>query len=138
MGTRADYYIGRGKDAEWLGSSAWDGYPSGVQPVVWANTMEAFTRAVARRVAKHDGSTPEDGWPWPWDNSRTTDYAYAWDDGRVWVSCFGMEWVPAREWDSMEQEAMDALAQDVAEFPDMSDRKSVTFGPRSGLIVVSG
>ena len=26
MGTRADFYIGSGKDAEWLGSVAFDGY----------------------------------------------------------------------------------------------------------------
>lgn len=25
MGTRADFYSGRGKTAEWLGSIAWDG-----------------------------------------------------------------------------------------------------------------
>ena len=30
MGTRADLYIGRGTDAEWIGSVAWDGYPSGL------------------------------------------------------------------------------------------------------------
>jgi hypothetical protein len=30
MGTRADFYVGRGPDAEWLGSVAMDGYPSGV------------------------------------------------------------------------------------------------------------
>lgn len=27
MGTRADFYIGRGENAEWLGSIAWDGDP---------------------------------------------------------------------------------------------------------------
>jgi hypothetical protein len=31
MGTRADFYVGRGKDAEWLGSVAFDGYPSGTR-----------------------------------------------------------------------------------------------------------
>lgn len=30
MGTRADFYVGRGESAEWLGSIAWDGYPSGI------------------------------------------------------------------------------------------------------------
>jgi hypothetical protein len=29
MGTRADFYIGRGKRALWLGSVAFDGYPAG-------------------------------------------------------------------------------------------------------------
>ena len=26
MGSRADFYIGEGTEAEWLGSVAWDGY----------------------------------------------------------------------------------------------------------------
>ena len=26
MGTRADFYLGEGSAAEWLGSVAWDGY----------------------------------------------------------------------------------------------------------------
>ena len=30
MGTRADFYIGRGATAEWIGSIAWDGYPDGI------------------------------------------------------------------------------------------------------------
>ena len=30
MGTRADFYIGKGTDAEWLGSIAWNGYPDGI------------------------------------------------------------------------------------------------------------
>jgi hypothetical protein len=29
MGTRADFYVGRGETAEWLGSIAWDGNPGG-------------------------------------------------------------------------------------------------------------
>lgn len=31
MGTRADFYVGRGKDAEWIGSVAFDGYPDGFE-----------------------------------------------------------------------------------------------------------
>ena len=27
MGTRADFYVGRGDAAEWIGSIAYDGYP---------------------------------------------------------------------------------------------------------------
>ena len=30
MGTRADFYVGKGKDSEWLGSIAWDWYPDGI------------------------------------------------------------------------------------------------------------
>jgi hypothetical protein len=41
------------------------------------------------------GTTPDQGWPWPWDDSRLTDYAYAFDDGAVLMSVFGRRWVPA-------------------------------------------
>lgn len=30
MSTRADFYVGRGAEAEWIGSISWDGYPDGV------------------------------------------------------------------------------------------------------------
>jgi hypothetical protein len=30
MGTRADFYVGRGPNAEWIGSIAFDGYPDGI------------------------------------------------------------------------------------------------------------
>jgi len=30
MGTRADFYVGIGPEAEWVGSIAYDGYPDGV------------------------------------------------------------------------------------------------------------
>lgn len=30
MGTRADFYVGRGTEAEWIGSIALDGYPDGI------------------------------------------------------------------------------------------------------------
>lgn len=135
MGTRADFYIGRGKDAEWLGSVAHDGYPDGVlRNGIGAATSEADFRAgVAGHLASLDHATrPEQGWPWPWEDSRTTDYAYAWDDG-VWCCCFGSEW----------DTAAIALANDhefarvkSATFPDMTARQNVTLGPRSGVIVL--
>jgi hypothetical protein len=40
MGTRADFYVGRGGQAEWLGSIAWDGYPSGIDKWVFSVSTE--------------------------------------------------------------------------------------------------
>ncbi len=40
MGTRADFYIGRGEKAEWLGSVAWDGYPTGILPELLKSESE--------------------------------------------------------------------------------------------------
>lgn len=131
MGTRADFYVGRGPGAEWIGSIAWDGYPEGIDDAVLrAKAEDTFRSAVAGHLdGREDATRVADGWPWPWDDSRTTDYAYAFDCGRVWASCFGGEWFVATE------ECPDDAPQ-TAVFPDMSGRRQTTFGPRSGLLVV--
>jgi hypothetical protein len=136
MGTRADFYVGRGEAAEWLGSIGWDGYPDGIDDAVKsATTLEEFQSALQHFVAsREDWTKPDDGWPWPWDNSRTTDYAYAFDGGKVWASCFGHEWFDATQ---KEPDGNDA-GRKTAVFPDMSGRKNVTLGRRSGVIVIRG
>jgi hypothetical protein len=143
MGTRADVYLGRGEQAEWLGSIAWDGDPDGVQAahrtygehgraMLRATDEKAFREAVKAFLAarEDDATLPEMGWPWPWENSRTTDFAYAFDGGKVWASCFGYAWfdplLPMPESDGPKS----------AVFPDMTHRQKVTMGPRSGLIVL--
>ena len=94
MGTRADFYVGRGEQAEWLGSIGWDGYPSGIPDTVLnAHHEAAYRAAVAAFFATRDDVTlPEQGWPWPWNDSRITDYAYAFDEGGVYYSYFGHDW----------------------------------------------
>lgn len=81
MGTRADFYLGRGPESIWLGSISWDGYPAGIdRPVLTATTKEEYGRQLAEFLVKRDDTTwPVEPWPWPWDNSRITDYAYAFD-----------------------------------------------------------
>src|SRR5690348_12684803 len=97
MGTRADFYIGTGEQAEWLGSIAFDGYRidemkkadtssnadlSACWQIKTAKTADEFRAAVAALLAVNDdATTPDQGWPWPWETSRTTDYAYAFVDG---------------------------------------------------------
>lgn len=162
MGTRADFYVGRGQDAEWIGSIAWDGYPDGITPKeaetepsyggrlrhkdgTWpegahlfdATTEEEYRVRVERFFQYRDDVTrPADGWPWPWGDSNTTDYAYAFD-GTVWGTCFGNGWWPAHAEPNDEADDEAAHRQPVT-FPDMSARKAVTYGPRSGLIVLGG
>lgn len=137
MGTRADFYIGRGEQAEWLGSIAWDGYPEGISAqLLGCTSREAFQHALADFFKDRDDVTlPDHGWPWPWDTSHTTDYAYAFDGARVWASCFGSAWFIATE-QRPDDDADDA--GDAAIFPNMKDRKNVAWGNRSGMIVVSG
>ena len=141
MGTRADFYIGRGTEAEWLGSIAWDGYPAGIDPAVLAASVEdGYRSAVAEMLAREDGTTPDLGWPWPWDDSGTTDYAYAFEDGAVYASSFGHAWFrPNPDAENFGDPDADEHGDDLGEgatFPDMSARKAVTYGKRSGVIVI--
>jgi len=82
--------------------------------------------------SRSDGTKPEQGWPWPWDDSHTTDCAYAFDGGRVWT-CIDGSWFPAADgWpdgDAIRSASRDAV------FLDMSERKRPTLGPRSGVVV---
>jgi hypothetical protein len=133
MGTRADFYVGRGETAEWLGSIAYDGYPDGIPDAVkQAKSEKCFREAVADFIAsKESGTKPDDGWPWPWENSQTTDYAYAFEDKCVWASSFGDQWFKATgqkpEWQD----------QKVAVFPDMTARRKVAIpgSSRSGVML---
>jgi hypothetical protein len=131
MGTRADFYVGRGEKAEWLGSIAWDGYPGGIDPkLLKSESEEDYRYRVKEFLKREDGTLPEDGWPWPWEDSRTTDYAYAFDEGKVWASCFGNKWFnPLKK----EPEHKDVKE---AEFPNMKAIQKVTLGKRSGVIVL--
>ena len=133
MGTRADFYVGRGAQAEWIGSVAWDGYPDGLPvPLKMARTEAAFRREVAAYFKDRDDVTlPAQGWPWPWDDSGTTDYAYAFDAGWTWGTS-GRRWW--NTWEEPENER--ECGGDLVVFPDMKARKAVAMDRRSGLIIL--
>jgi len=134
MGTRADFYDsenGNTATATWLGSVAWDGYPSGIDGLKEAMTKEEWAELLQKQAQRKDWTAPERGWPWPWSNSQTTDFAYVRDGaGKVAAYCFGR---PTKFNHSDEDEEQEKVA-----FPDMSAEKKVTLGPRSGLIVLGG
>lgn len=133
MGTRADFYLGRGENAEWIGSVAMDAYPDGIATAVLSAASEdGFTAALLRFIADRDDFTsPEDGWPWPWKDSCLTDYSYAYEDGAVWTSRFGGQWIRSIEGEP------DRNLPKTATFPDMTERMAVAFDQRSGAIFVS-
>jgi len=149
MGTRADFYVGRGENAEWLGSIAFDGYRihevkegdggknddlAACVQIKLADNEASFRAGVEKLLSLNDtATTPAQGWPWPWETSSTTDYAYAFD-GQTWVSVFGHAWFDAK----LPRPENDSEQPKSAVFPDMTKRKNVTLGPRSGLIVIGG
>lgn len=118
MGTRADFYVGIGTNAEWLGSVAFDGYEwdeDAKSRIASATTECEYRDAVTEVLSGRDDATfPNMGWPWPWTDSNTTDYVYAFHNGRVKTFRKNAEW------------------------PDMSAKSNVTWGKRSGVIVVQG
>lgn len=146
MGTRSDFYIRKIEQnkpvMEWIGSFAFDGYPSGFDsaPEFFTAKSEKEFRAWFSEIAskRDDATIPENGWPWPWDDSTTTDYAYVFDcgDSSIMAFCFGhkFELLPALQNDGDIECDSEAV---IGYFPDMSDLKNVTYGPRSGLIVLS-
>lgn len=107
MGIRADFYIGRGEEAEWRVSLAFEGSPEKVEDILRSQSKTEFVN-----LARQKSWSRHSEWPWGWQTSHQTDYAYAWDDGQVWVSKFGRGWVPAEayffsddvNWESFEKQ----------------------------------
>ena len=140
MGTRADFYVGCGEKAEWLGSIAWDGYPEGIPKEILDAALEGeFRREVQKFIEnRDDGTFPKDGWPWPWKDSFTTDCAYGFDPK--------LRKVLMGERDGWYDRKLAKYNEDDGDweydviyppgFPDMTEKKNVTFGKRSGVIVV--
>lgn len=143
MGTRADFYAG----SEWLGSLAFDGYrihemeekhasKSEDNACCWrvktATTEAEFRQAVADLLKINDDTTTvEQGWPWPWVNSRKTDRAYIFDGSKTVAYAWGNEIVPG------DDEAEGPEPKDG--WPDMSSRQNVVIGTkRDGVIVIGG
>ena len=160
MGTRADFYIGKGEDAEWLGSTAWDGYPSGIEILLkekaprhegwpmWhklgkypegkhlfdSQTEKEFKKRLDRYFKYRDYvSRPRDGWPWPWYSSDGTDYTYTFDEGKVWASSFGTAWFDPKN----EPENGFELKGKTPIFPNMEHVSSFTMGKRSGISIIN-
>jgi hypothetical protein len=94
--TKADFYIGRGIAANWIGSIFSDGYVNGIplKILICANPT-LYEEEVVEFIESRDGiiKTNGDKWPWLWPDSRMTDYAYMFlqDLNRVVVSHYGGE-----------------------------------------------
>lgn len=132
MGTRADFYVGKGENAEWIGSVAWDGYEwheriqnDNPDNITSSKTEAEYRSAVADMLKSNENTTtPEMGWPWPWETSKTTDFAYLFVDGKIEVYCFGNRYIPDD-------------GEIIKSWPKFSDENVAEPGcGRSGIIVV--
>lgn len=143
MGTRADFYVGK----EWLGSLGFDGYriyemeekhanDSEDNRYCWAiitaKTEPEYRQAVSNLLRiNDDASTPEHGWPWPWEDSRTTDRAYVFDGDETKAYAWGKA-IIAGDDEAEGPEPADG-------WPDMTAAQNVTIGTnRAGNILLVG
>lgn len=110
MGTRADFYVGLGPQAEYLGSIEYDGHPTSRAAPLFNRVSdmaakyrcahvrvcnEAAYRAVVDRILHDAARAGRHGfraWPWCWPDSRTTDFAYTWTPRGVRLSHGGSVW----------------------------------------------
>jgi hypothetical protein len=149
MGTRADFYIGKSSDAEWIGSIAWDGYRDGIDATILKATSQVEYRQAVEQFldGRKDATRPAQGWPWPWDTSATSDCSYWFFDGHCWDANYVGEYPNGRDGyircDVEPDDESGEFAPDIQtaaepiEYPNMSDKKRVTLGPRSGVIVLT-
>ena len=78
MGTRADFYIGSDKP-KWIGSIFRDGQPWNIPLEILIQTNKTmYEELVVEFIESQDGVLKTNGnaWPWPWENSKLTDYSY--------------------------------------------------------------
>lgn len=86
--TKGDFYIGTGRSARWIGSIGHDAFDVPCEILTQINAT-MFEEAVVEFLEKdRDRSlipSDGDGWAWPWDDSRLTDYVYMFDFERSMV-----------------------------------------------------
>lgn len=136
MGTRADFYIGEGESAEWLGSIPFDGFPDSIPScILRCGDAEWFKTHVNSFLGEVEGSTTKEmGWPWPWKTSATTDYTYALIGRKVMASCFGGPW-----FDPLQTEPDHENEEQTVVFPVMDTSKHARAGDaRSGILLIQG
>ncbi len=145
MGTRSDYYIMKEEKVIWLGSCGWDGYPNGIpEDLVNINLEEDFRNSVFGLIEENDGYNKN--WPWPWGNSRTTDFTYVFKDNNVYVTSYidgedvfvlMKDYLQNQEKFQDEEEGLEKFKQQINfPYPDMTKIQKVDFGKGNGVIVL--
>lgn len=144
MGTRADFYVYAENKLEWKGSIGWDGMPNGSPTdhgVIQARTLDDYLNAINNlKNSVDDFTDPDQGWPWPWDNSRLTDFTYVFYRDKVYACFFGGKWfdpLTSEELNFDDQANWKDFDLPFPKgFPDMKHIKNVDWGERSGLGII--
>lgn len=127
MGTRADFYIKDAFKMYWLGSIGWDGYPEGIdKDLLTATGLNGFKARVSNFLEREDATLNQEGWPWPWIDSNTTDYAYVFDvqKKQVFMAAFGgaiHTWKDDRKFDAAMKRWQKKYNEDPDNAPDEPD-----------------
>ena len=92
--TKADFYIGNGIAANWIGSIREDGYPRGISlEILICTNPTLYEELVVDFIHEREGVVKTEGgkWPWLWPDSRMTDYSYMFlpDHSKVFASNYG-------------------------------------------------
>jgi hypothetical protein len=169
MGTRADFYTAKSEGIEWKGSVAFDGYSiaeadeKDLSPNDKEKRTQNFLECEIKKCSdettfnellseyfknRDDVTLPNEGWPWPWENSKLTDETYLFKDGKVWrmyrhdgeyedctTPCYFAAVVDKLHDD--EGDIIEPSEKLVLNVPDMTHLKNVQLGKKSGLIIVS-
>lgn len=87
MGTRCDFYAGRGTEAIYLGSIGHDAFPDAMaRRFAGVTDRASFDERLQAVFAEYGEIPAKYGWPWPWRSSHSTDVVVAFDEGRCWVT----------------------------------------------------
>jgi len=101
----ADFYLGRGPDAKYLGSLPTAGAPEDID--VWGRfqsiaddvySPEDFEAEVHDLIGTTRNGAPNGSvdWPWRYASSTDTQWAYVFDAGTVYVYRYGVEMAAVR------------------------------------------
>lgn len=153
MGTYADFYIGtKPETMEYLGSLFWDGYPDNDEIKALfkqCTTKKTYRNEVIKFIGEQEGALADSGgWPFPWNSSETSDWAYTWTKDGIKCSAEN-RWTDYWAWIAHEEKVAELWKSSPHEdeppfpftnepdcdFPDMTaKRKQVRM---DGLIIVA-
>ena len=94
MGSKADFYIGQGQDAQWIGAVEQDGYPDAIPAEILIQVNEIMFEELVvdflqSRRPRSFIASEGDKWPWLWEDSNMTDYSYMFFNSKVHMGHFG-------------------------------------------------